>query len=78
MTLSHNALIRGFNSIYQQAPRLSPSENNDFVGYSLAWNTCVEKHHLYEETLFFPAIEAATGVKGIMDSEVEQHGKSDG
>jgi len=77
MALSHNSLIRGFNSIYQQAPRLSPSDRDDFIGYSLAWNDCLVKHHLYEETLFFPAIEEATGVKGIMDGEVEQHGQSE-
>ena len=75
MALSHNSLIRGFNSIYQQAPRLSPSDHKDFICYCLAWHNCVEKHHHYEETLFFPAIEKATGVKGIMDGEVEQHGK---
>ncbi|KAF7511256.1 hypothetical protein GJ744_005153 [Endocarpon pusillum] len=73
MALSHNSLIRGFNSIYQQAPRLSPSDHKDFICYCLAWHNCVEKHHDYEETFLFPAIEKATGVKGIMDGEVEQH-----
>lgn len=77
MVLSHNSLIRGYNSIYQQAPRLLSSDNKDFIGYCLAWHTCVAKHHQYEETLFFPAIEKATNVRGIMDGEVEQHGRSE-
>lgn len=74
MTLSHNSFIRGFNSIYQQAPRIKSVDHKDFVGYCLAWHTCIEAHHHYEETLFFPAIEEAVGEKGIMDGEVEQHG----
>ncbi|KAK8028494.1 hypothetical protein PG991_005550 [Apiospora marii] len=37
MALSHNAFIRGFNSIYQQAPRLELTvDKSDFVGYCLA------------------------------------------
>ena len=75
MTLSHNSFIRGFNSIYQQAPRIKPVDYKDFIGYCLAWHTCIEVHHHYEETLFFPAIEEAVGEKGIMDGEVEQHGQ---
>lgn len=75
MTVSHNSLIRGFNSIYQQAPRISASDYKDFVGYCLAWHGCVEEHHYHEEVNYFPEIEKATGQKGVMDGEVEQHGK---
>jgi hypothetical protein len=70
------ALIRGFNSIYQQAPRLSASDYKDFSGYCLAWHRCVEQHHMHEEANYFPEIERVTGQKGVMDGEVEQHGKS--
>jgi len=73
MTLSHNSLIRGFNGIYQQAPRISTSDYKDFVGYCLAWHRCVEEHHIHEEVNYFPEIEKATGQKGVMDGEVEQH-----
>jgi len=76
MTLSHNSLIRGFNSIYQQAPRISQSDYSDFFGYCLAWHRCVEEHHMHEEVNYFPEIEKATGQKGVMDGEVEQHGKT--
>jgi hemerythrin-like domain-containing protein len=75
MTISHNSLIRGFNSIYQQAPRIPKSDYLDFVGYSLAWLRCIEQHHNHEEEHYFPAIEEVTGVKGVMNEEVEQHGK---
>ncbi|KAJ8101291.1 hypothetical protein POJ06DRAFT_251085 [Lipomyces tetrasporus] len=73
MALSHNSLIRGFNGIYQQAPRIPSSDYRDFTNYCLAWHRCVEEHHRYEEVHFFPAIEEATGEKGVMDGEVEQH-----
>jgi len=76
MALSHNSFIRGFNSIYQQAPRIQPADSVDFVGYCLAWHDCVAEHHHYEETEFFPAIDKAVGEKGVMDGAVEQHGAS--
>ncbi len=76
MAISHNSLIRGFNSIYQQAPRLSESDYKDFTGYCLAWHRCVEQHHMHEEVNYFPDIEKVTGQKGVMDGEVEQHGKN--
>lgn len=73
MTLSHNSLIRGFNSIYQQAPRISASDYKDFTGYCLAWHRCIEQHHMHEEVNYFQEIERVTGQKGVMDGEVEQH-----
>ncbi|MCJ1295865.1 hypothetical protein MMC34_007429 [Xylographa carneopallida] len=73
MALSHNSFIRGFNSIYQQAPRIKPTDSTDFVGYCLAWHDCVAEHHHYEETEFFTAIDKAVGEKGVMDGAVEQH-----
>lgn len=73
MALSHNSFIRGFNSIYQQAPRLHAPDTKDFINYCLAWQSLVYAHHHYEETDFFPAIEKFTGQKGIMDSEIREH-----
>jgi hypothetical protein len=63
MTLSHNSIIRGYNSIYQQAPRLIATDYADFVGYCLAWHRSITEHDKYEELYFFPAIEVATGQK---------------
>lgn len=76
MALSHNSFIRGFNSIYQQAPRIrSAADKKDFVGYCLAWVDCVDLHHHYEETEFFPALDEAAGKTGLMAGAVDQHGK---
>jgi hemerythrin-like domain-containing protein len=75
MCISHNSFIRGFNSIYQQAPRLKRSDCPDFIAYALAWHRLVEEHHHYEETGLFLEIDKATGQQGVMSHEVEQHGK---
>jgi hypothetical protein len=76
MALSHNSFIRGFNSIYQQAPRIQlATDRSDFVGYCLAWVDCIDQHHHYEETEFFPALEKAAGKTGLMAGAVDQHGK---
>ncbi|OJD18715.1 hypothetical protein AJ78_01252 [Emergomyces pasteurianus Ep9510] len=74
MALSHNAFIRGFNSIYQQAPRLQKdTDKSDFVGYCQSWIECVKTHHHYEETELFPNINIAAGLTGLMDDAVQEH-----
>lgn len=73
MALVHNCIIRGFNSIYNQAPHIRPSDYKSFVAYCYACFEGLEAHHTGEETHFFPDIEAATGKKGIMEVNVKQH-----
>ncbi|KAM7215259.1 iron-sulfur cluster repair protein DnrN [Rhypophila decipiens] len=74
MALSHNAFIRGFNTIYQQAPRIDqPTDKADFIAYCLAWVDCVATHHHYEETELFPNIDKAAGKTGLMDGAVHEH-----
>jgi len=73
MALSHNAFIRGFNTIYQQAPRLSQADKKDFNEYCLAWHECIAAHHHYEETELFPSLDKAAGKKGLMDHAVHEH-----
>jgi hemerythrin-like domain-containing protein len=73
MALGHNAIIRGLNSIYLQAPNITPKDNTDFINYAKCWHEVLNGHHEMEETHLFPAIEAKTGEKGIMAGNVEQH-----
>ncbi|KAI1752755.1 hypothetical protein F4782DRAFT_114157 [Xylaria castorea] len=73
MTLSHNSFIRGFNSIYQQAPRVQIADKADFIGYCLAWHDCVDAHHRYEETELFPNINKACGRTDLMSTAVNEH-----
>jgi hypothetical protein len=73
MAVLHNCLIRGLNSIYLQAPNLSPSDHADFILYCQGWSGILHAHHHGEETEIFPQIEAKTGVAGIMEVNVSQH-----
>jgi iron-sulfur cluster repair protein YtfE (RIC family) len=75
MALVHNIFIKGYNSIYLQAPCIVPGDIPDFIHYCLAWYQSLKDHHNGEEELLFPLIEEGAGVKGIMDGEREEHGK---
>jgi hypothetical protein len=76
MALSHNVIIRGLNSIYRQAPHLEVDDVSDFIAYAKCWFEVLDAHHTSEETSLFPQIEAMTGEIGIMESNIEQHRKS--
>ncbi|KAI5281854.1 hypothetical protein KEM54_003113, partial [Ascosphaera aggregata] len=73
MAILHNAILRGFNTIYLQAPHVQPRDYRDFVGYSLTWCKFVKKHHDDEEGQLFPSVEAAMGVIGALDHSREEH-----
>ena len=75
MALVHNVMIHGYNSIYLQAPRIIPADVPDFVNYCLTWYEEVKGHHDSEEIVLFPLIEKGTGVKGIMDGDLAEHGE---
>lgn len=57
MTLLHNAITRGFNTIYLQAPHVRDADTADFVDYALTWHTAVEALRAVEVGVLFPAIE---------------------
>jgi hemerythrin-like domain-containing protein len=69
----HNMIIRGLNSIYLQAPHIKPADEKAFCKYMLTWHTLLHAHHDGEEEMLFPFLEKATGVKGIMDANLNQH-----
>lgn len=73
MALIHNAILRGFNSIYQQAPHVKPADYSDFIGYSLAWHHFVKLHHDDEETQLFTKVEDLVGKRGIWDQTLAEH-----
>lgn len=76
MSLAHNGIIRGLNSIYIQAPNLPRSDLaliRDFLTYCQCWSESMHHHHDAEETFFFPEMANITGVKGIMEQNIDQH-----
>ena len=74
MVIVHNIIIRGLNSIYIQAPHVKPGDYADFIGYCLCLSAVLHSHHHGEESIIFPGIEEGSGVKGIMDVNLVQHG----
>jgi hypothetical protein len=75
MSLVHNCIMRAFNGIYNQALTVPPSDYKNFVPYAHACFQGLDAHHRGEETHAFVEIEAATGVKGMMEVNVHQHGR---
>ncbi|KAI5459693.1 hemerythrin HHE cation binding domain-containing protein [Mariannaea sp. PMI_226] len=73
MALVHNMIIRGLNSIYLQAPHVQSKDISSFQRYCMAWYDLLHVHHSGEESQFFPYVETATGKKGIMEKNIQQH-----
>ena len=76
MSLAHNGILRGLNSIYLQATHIPRDDLNtiqDFLTYCQRWCESMHHHHESEENIFFPSIELISGVRGTMERNVEQH-----
>ncbi|KAH8802488.1 hypothetical protein F5884DRAFT_903161 [Xylogone sp. PMI_703] len=73
MAVAHNAIIRGLNSIYKQAPHVAPHDKADFIAYAYCWGETLDNHHRGEENCFFPRIEEESGEKSLMDESIAQH-----
>lgn len=72
----HNAILRGYNSIYNQALHVTDEDKPEFIGYAQAWFRFVKSHHDDEEQELFPKVEEVVGTKGIWDKTHKEHGKS--
>jgi hemerythrin-like domain-containing protein len=74
MCLAHNVMFRTLNAITLQYAQLTlAADIADFLTYCQCFHEMVHEHHYHEETKFFPAIEAYSGEKGIMDTNLAQH-----
>lgn len=76
MALLHNAVFRGYNSIWHQATHVQDSEKADFIGYCLTWFRFVKSHHDDEESNLFPRVEELLNDKTIWEETQQEHGKS--
>ncbi|KAL2137277.1 hypothetical protein VTI74DRAFT_5008 [Chaetomium olivicolor] len=73
MALLHNSILRGWNSIYHQAPIVRDQDKADFVGYCLAWFKFVKSHHDDEEASLFPKIEDLLNDKTAFEATHKEH-----
>ncbi|KAF1949168.1 hypothetical protein CC80DRAFT_529633 [Byssothecium circinans] len=69
----HNAILRGYNSIYQQAPYVTNEDKCEFIGYAQTWFRFVKLHHDDEELELFPEVERVVGTKGIWEETHKEH-----
>ncbi|KAF1833411.1 hypothetical protein BDW02DRAFT_570081 [Decorospora gaudefroyi] len=69
----HNAILRGYNSIYLQAPHVKDAEKAAFVGYAMTWFRFVKSHHDDEELELFPKVEQVLGSKEIWKETHKEH-----
>ena len=76
MAMLHNSIIRGFNSIWQQAPYIKDEDKADFVGYALTWHKFVKSHHDDEEANLFPKVEEQLADKALWAETHQEHGRS--
>lgn len=70
----HNAILRGYNSIFLQAPHIRDEEKPAFVGYAMAWYKFVKSHHDDEEAELFPKVEDVLGSQSIWKETHLEHG----
>jgi hemerythrin-like domain-containing protein len=72
----HNAILRGYNSIYLQASHITEADKPAFIGYALTWYRFVKSHHDDEELELFPEVEEVLNQKDIWNEAHQEHGKS--
>lgn len=79
MSNTHNTIFRSLNAIYAQATKVLPGTQDvaDLLSYSQVAYTFIHLHHLIEEAVYFPEIEKAVRMPGLMDATIEQHRKLD-
>jgi hypothetical protein len=73
MCTVHNAIFRGYNSIYLQAPFIKPVDKPDFLGYCKTWCKFVRAHTEEEESGLFPMAEELLEDK-VFEKMHEEHG----
>ncbi|KAK5632243.1 hypothetical protein RRF57_007957 [Xylaria bambusicola] len=64
ITLIHNAMIRGLNSIYLQHYHVRQTQDiADLLFLTQSWSTWLLDHHQLKENIMLPGFEAALGVQ---------------
>ncbi|KAH0597591.1 hypothetical protein MHUMG1_04970 [Metarhizium humberi] len=74
MALLHNAIVRGYNSIYLQAPHVRGDDVPDFAAYALTWHKFLVSHHDDEEAKLFPDMAGILRDDGIWGNMTQEHG----
>ncbi|KAK0487493.1 hypothetical protein IW261DRAFT_1448110 [Armillaria novae-zelandiae] len=57
MAVMHNCYLRGFNSTYINAPKVTPRDERSFMGYCLVMTQALTEHRDMEEEITFSVLE---------------------
>lgn len=74
MCMVHDSILRGYNSIYQQAPHVAEADRADFIGYCLTWHKFLRTHAENEERSLFREMEKLLEDEGIFEESQHEHG----
>ena len=69
----HNSLLRGYNSIYHQAPYITDADKPAFIGYSLTWYNFLKTHADNEDISLFPKTEELLRDNTIFEESHKEH-----
>ncbi|KAF2188482.1 hypothetical protein K469DRAFT_748294 [Zopfia rhizophila CBS 207.26] len=74
MAFAHNAMLRGLNALYLQAPHIPVADASDFLFFTASWAAWVMHHHTIEESSMFPFFESVSGVTpDALQHNISQH-----
>lgn len=75
MAQIHNTILRGLNSIYNQALNIKAGTKDcdDFIFYNKCVYDLLHHHHISEEQIFFPLLRDLTGDSTFCDEETKEH-----
>lgn len=75
MAQIHNTILRGINSIYNQAGHIKPgtADCEDFIFYNRCVYDFLHHHHRMEEEIFFPSLREVTGDPAFCDVLTKEH-----
>lgn len=75
MSQIHNTILRGVNSIYNQAANVKPGTKDcgDFLFYNQCVYDFLHHHHMNEEESFFPLLRDVTGDATFCDAATKEH-----
>lgn len=75
MALTHNTIFRGLNAVYHYAAQVErgSQEAADLLLHCYMVYDFIHVHHVSEEEVYFPRLEAAAGVPDLMKENIEQH-----
>lgn len=77
MCMVHNSVLRGYNSIYHQAPHVTEADKPAFIGYCLTWYKFLKTHADNEDVSLFPKTEELLEDNTIFVESHKEHGMSD-